>query len=183
MASLFNREPKPKPPLGPYARERIEKEVEHLRKKGSVRHAGDKPRNSRAGWIVVLLFGALLWLFFMDPVLHGYHRDEAERVYLYLHHFGSERKAHELLATGIFSPSEIEQLDRRSGSFQDYYSDPGAGDRAADAIIQYLQGVTDLQNGSYDKLGPVGKLRYQLFIRFGIHPPTQWAFLNPSVHD
>ncbi len=79
-------------------------------------------------------------------------------------------------------PERIALLNQRSGAFQDYYPGPGEGNRAADSVIRYLQGVTDLRNGDYEKLNWVGKIRYQLFVRFGLHPPTRWKLLDPAIN-
>lgn len=184
MASPFNKIPGDKPPLGPYSRERIAPEIDHLRHRGTVRRADGKTSGGfRGAGFIILVVLIFLGLFFMDPVLHAWHRGEAVRDYLYLHHFGSEPKARQLLATGIFSPAEIELLNRRQGSFQNYYSGPGHASRAADSIIRYLQGVSALQAGAYDRLNTLGKIRYQLFVRFGLHPPVSWNVLDPSIGE
>jgi hypothetical protein len=122
-----------------------------------------------------------LSLYFLDLPLHAYFRGEAVRNYLYLHHYGSDRKATELVDTGIFRAEELDLLDRRTGSFQGYYTNPLEASRAADTIIGYLRGVDALQRGEYDKLDPVNKVRYQLFVRFGLLPPTRWGLLDPSI--
>ena len=181
MASLFNKDSGPRPTPGPYARERIEDEVAHLRHKKSVRYAGEKPRGTATAWTITLLIVVLLWLYFMDVPLHAYYRREAVRVYLYLHHYGSEKKAVELLGSGLFTPGEIELLNQRFGSYQNYYPGPLEGAKAADSILDYLHGSAHLQEGDYEALDWVGKLRYQLFVRFGIHPPASWGLLEPSV--
>jgi hypothetical protein len=178
--SLFSKDPSEKPPVSPYAAERIEHEIAHLRKGSSVRDP-KQARRSLAAWLLVLFVLGLLWLFFMDPILHGFKRGEAIRTYLYLHGFGSEQKARALLATGIFTEPEIEQLNRRQGAFQDYFSSPAAAERKSDAIVDYLNGVTNLHASRYEKLDPVGKIRYQLFVRWGLMPPTDWSAFDPSI--
>jgi hypothetical protein len=181
MASLFNKDPEKNAPLDPYARERIEREIDHLSRKRSVRHGEKKPPGYRGAGFLTLVLIVLLGLFFMDPVLHSFRRGDAERAYLYLHHFGSDKKAQELLATGIFTPNEIDLLNQRQGAFHDYYPGPMEGAAAADSIIQYLKGVSNLQRGEYDKLSTLNKLRYQLFFHFGITTPTTWSMLDPVV--
>jgi hypothetical protein len=181
MSSLFNKDSENKAPLDPYSRERIEREIRHLSQRESVRHGGKAGPSYRGAGFVALIVIVLLALFFMDPVLHGYHRGEAIRAYSYLHHYGSEQKARELLATGIFTPNEIDLLNQRQGSFQNYYSGPMEGSAAADAVIRYLNGVANLQRGDYARLGLLNKLRFQLFFHFGITTPTAWPILDPSI--
>jgi hypothetical protein len=181
MSSLFNKDSENKAPLDPYARERIEREIRHLHEKKSVRHGGKDTPGYRGARFIGLVLLVLLVLFFLDPVLHGYYREEAIRVYSYLHHYGSEQKASELLDTGIFTPNEIELLNQRQGSFQNYYSSPLEGAVAADTIIQYVKGVEELQRGDYAKLSRLNKLRYLLFFHFGLTTPTDLSFLDPTI--
>ena len=183
MASPFDWDSKAKPPLDPYARERIDDEIAHLRKRGTVRHTDGRTHGLRAAWPALLVMCALLWLFFMDPVLHAFRRQEAIRTYLYLHQLGNDRKAQQLLDTGIFAPTEVQVLNLRQGPFQTYYSGPSAADQSVDSIIEYLKGVSNLRAGAYDTLSVVGKLRYQLFVRWGILPPEILNLLEPSIHE
>jgi hypothetical protein len=180
MASLFGNDPGKRPPLSAYAPERIEREVSHLSKKGSVRHMRETRRSGLA-WLITLVVIVFLWLFFMDTVLHSFARSDAIRTYLYLHNYGSDKKALELARTGMFTPNEIEILNRRPGSFQDYFVNSHAADQSADSIIRYMQSLSDLRTGQYAKLGIVGKIRYQLFVRFGLIPPEKWSLFEPSV--
>jgi hypothetical protein len=180
MASIFSREPGDKKPLDPFARERIEREIGHLKKRAPVRDAREQSR--RVGiWVTTLVVLALLGLFFMDPVAHSWERGDAIHAYLYLHNFGKEDKAQAIAASGIFTASEIDLLNHRQGSFQDYYSSPAAAAATADSIVAYMKGVADLHAQRYDRLDLLGKIRYQLFIRWGIDPPTEWDMLNPAV--
>jgi hypothetical protein len=181
MASIFNKDPSKRPPLPAYARERIAPEIEHLKKKTSVRDAKQQRRTAGV-WTLVLLVLGLLWLFFMDPVLHSFKRSDAIRDYLYLHGFGSDAKAQALAETGIFSPPELEILNRKLGAFQDYYATPADADRQADQIIHYMKGVAALRDGEYEKLDDVGKVRYNLFVRFGLIPPASWNVIDPAVN-
>jgi hypothetical protein len=162
--------------------ERIQRETSHLQKRKSVRDGRDiKP--TKTPWLWILLALGLLWLFFMDPVLHSFKRSDAIRDYLYLHNCGSDQKAAELAASGILRPNEVEILNRRVGSFQDYYANAAAASSAADSIIAYMTGVNNLHTGKVDQLDWLGKIRYWLFIRWGISPPTQLAIFEPSVID
>ncbi len=181
MSSIFNKDPGRKTPLPAYAKERIEGEIGHLKKRTSVRDAKQKKRTF-AAWLLTLVVLGLLWLFFMDPVLRGLKRSEAIRDYLYLHNFGSDAKAQALAGSGYFAPTEIEVLNRRQGSFQDYYASPGAADREADALIAYVKGVDALHRSDYPRLDLVNKVRYQLFVRFGLMPPTDWAPFDPAIN-
>jgi hypothetical protein len=180
--SLFKRNSLDRKPLSPYSPERIEHEIAHLRNRGSVRDPNARKR-SPITWLITLAVLGLLWLYFMDPVLHSFRRGDAIHAYLYLHNFGSERKAQALADSGIFTAGEVQRLNHRQGSFQDYYSGPDAAERSANSVISYLQGVSDLQNGRYANLDFLGKVRYQLFVRFGILPPIQWAVFDPSIEN
>jgi hypothetical protein len=180
MASLFSKDPTARAVLPPYSLERIEREIAHLRQSSSVRHkAGEKYTMAR--WASSIAVCALLMLYFMDPFLYAYHKGDAIRTYLYLHNHGSEDKAQVLLSTKIFSTSEIEVLNHRQGSFQDYYSTPTEAGKSADSIVDYMNGLYYLRMGQYDQLDPIGKLRYLLFFRTGLTPPTDWSGLTPSV--
>ncbi|MDB4793523.1 hypothetical protein OAG63_00745 [Methylacidiphilales bacterium] len=166
--------------MPPYAPERIEKEVAHLKKLYPSRY---KRRGVPVTRIIsCLVLGLLLGLYFMDPFLYAFHKSEAIRAYLYLHHYGSDQEAQALLATRIFSDSEIRALDSRYGSFQDYFASPAQADQTANTIVNYLNGVTYLHLGKYDQLDSVGKLRYFFFFRTGLLPPTDWSFLTPTAN-
>ena len=180
MASIFSREPNDKKPLDPFARERIASEIDHLKKPKSVRNA--REQSQRLGvWVSVLVLLVLLGLFFMDPVVFSWKRGDAIHAYLYLHNYGKEDKAQAIAATGIFTTSDINALNHRQGSFQDYFPTPAAAADSADSIVAYMKGVTDLHARRYDRLDILGKIRYQLFVRWGLDPPTQWDMINPSV--
>jgi hypothetical protein len=181
MPSIFNRDPgDPKQPSA-YARDRIEAEIAHLKKRKPVRDARQTSQMLGA-WVSVLLVLALFVLFFMDPVLHSIKRGDAIHAYLYLHGYGSDAKAQALAATGILTANEVDLLNHRQGAFQDLFPSPGAADAAADDVIRYMKGVENLHSGHDDRLDWLGKIRYQLFMRWGLSPPTEWDFLNPSVN-
>jgi hypothetical protein len=180
MASLFSKDPTAPVLLPPYALERIEREIAHLRKSSSVRHKpGEKLTVARVASSVAIC--TLLCLYFMDPFLYAYHKGDAIRTYLYLHNHGSDEKAQALLSTRIFSNSEIDVLNHRDGTFQDYFSSPMQAEQSADSIVNYMNGLYYLRMGQYDSLDPIGKLRYLLFFRTGLLPPTDWSALTPSV--
>jgi hypothetical protein len=178
--SLFHKNSPEEPSPTPY--ELIEPEIVHLKKGYSIRH-GPKAKKRTPPWLVILAFCGLTWLYLMDPVLHAWYKGEAIRAYLYLHNYGSGPLAENLVATRIFTPDEVDTLNHRQGSFQDYYSSPGAADQEADVIINYLADVRLLHAGKYETLDPVGRMRYALFIYPGIVLPTQWSVLDPSVGD
>jgi hypothetical protein len=164
----------------PYRRDLIEKEIAHLKKGRSVRTTGDDARAfSRTLMIAIIL--AAVWIYVMDPLLFAYHRGDAIRAYLYLHNYGNDRKAAELAQSGYFSEYERQVLDKRIGSFQDYFVGTEAAGKTADSLIGYLQGVRDLHNDHYATLTPLNKLRYVLFVKTGLNPPVRWEFLNPSI--
>ncbi len=180
MASIFSREPDDKKPLDPYSRERIEKEIEHLKKKRGTRDAGEQ--NRKLGiWVTVLAILALLVLFFMDPVVYSWERGNAINAYLYLHNFGREEKAQALANCGILSRSDVDTLNHRQGSFQDFFPTPKAAADTADGIVRYMKGAEDLRERHYDKLDVLGKIRYQLFVRWGLVPPSSFDMINPST--
>jgi len=182
MASLFTKDPTARAPLPPYSFERIEREIAHLRKSGSIRSKpGENLTVTRMVSFIAIC--ALLWLYFMDPFLYAYHKGDAIRTYLYLSHYGGEQKAQALVATRIFTASEIRALNHRQGSFQDYFSSPAQADQTADSIMNYMNGLYYLQMGDYDALDPIGKLRYLLFIKTGLLPPTDWSGLTPTVEN
>ena len=182
MASLFSKDPGERKPLSTYAPERIEGEVAHLKKRGSVRDAKET-RRTLGIWVSILAVAALVWLFCMDPLLYSFKRGDAIHAYLYLHSFGSEAKATAVAATGIITPNEVTYLNQRQGTFQDYFPTPARAAEVADSVIGYMKGVTDLHSGRYDRLDRIGKLRYQLFVRWGLHPPIHWDFLDPSPSE
>ncbi|MCE0484600.1 MAG: hypothetical protein LV479_10225 [Methylacidiphilales bacterium] len=177
MASLFDKDPSSERPLT--NREKIESEVAHLRKRSSVREGPGARARKSAPYFITLVVCGVLWLYLMDPVLYAYHKTEAIRTYLYLHNYGSQSKIDELLATHMFTAEEIVSLDHRTGSFQEYFPSPHDAEQKADAILNYIQSVRDLHAGKYDKLDTLGKIRFVLFIKFGIPVPTVWGPLNP----
>lgn len=163
----------------PTPHELIEPEIVHLKKGYSIRH-GKKMERRAPPWVVVLGFMGLAWLYLMDPIVHAWYKGEAMRTYLYLRSYGSTQQANRL-ATCIFSPEEVAVLNDRQGSFRDYYSTPQAAERQANDIIEYEQNVKLLHAGKYQKLDPVGRMRYLLFIRTNLVLPISWDFLDPSV--
>jgi hypothetical protein len=176
--SLFHKDT-PRGPA-PTPLELIEPEIVHLKKGYSVRH-GPQAKKKTPPWLIILALCGLVWLYIMDPVLHAWYKGEAIQTYLYLHSFGAGHLADDLIATQIISPVEVEALNRRQGTFQNYYASPEAANREARAIIHYLADVRLLHDGKYQQLNPVGRMRYLFFIRTGIIPPTEWSILDPSV--
>jgi hypothetical protein len=178
--SLFQRKPEG-PSAPPTPHELIEREIGHLKKKKLARY-GDNPRKMSL-WLLVAVACALVWLYIQDPVEHAWYKGEAIKAYLYLHNYGAGKEADELAASGILQPEEITQLNQRHDSFQDYYPTPQAAARSALTIVSYMASVKELHAGRYENLDPLGRLRYALFVRFGIVPPTDWPFLDPGVNQ
>jgi len=179
--SLFHKdtpEEKPPPP-NPYAL--IEQEIGHLKKGPSVRH-GAKGKNRAPTWLIVIAFCGLAWLYLMDPIYHAWYKGDAIQAYLYLRSFGSSSDLAALAASQILSPEDLDNLNHRSGSFQDYYASPDAAKKNAQKIIDYMAKVRLLHDGQYQQLDPVGRMRYAIFIKFGIVLPRQWEFLDPAVN-
>jgi hypothetical protein len=180
MESLFEKDPAERAPLTPY--EQIQAEITHLQKKTSVREQ-TASRNKMAITFTVLVFCTLIGLYIMDPFFYALHKTEAIRTYLYLHNYDSGSQVDALIASHIFSEDEIAALNRQQGSFQDYYASPAEAEREAKTIVSYIQGLHDLRAGQYDQLDPIGKVRFVLFIRSGLEPPTSWKFLNPTIAE
>jgi len=178
--SLFQRNPPEDRPSTPY--ELIEPEIVHLKKGTSVRH-GPRAQRKSSPWLIILGFCGLVLLYVLDPFLHAWYKGEAVRTYLYLHNYGAGPLADNLVATHILSEDEVNVLNHRQGSFQDYYASPDAANQEAQTIIDYVNGVKLLHAGKYQHLNPVGRLRYLIFIRMGLNPPTDWTSLDPSVSD
>jgi hypothetical protein len=179
MESLFDKG-SPEGRRAPTPHELIEPEIVHLKKGYSIRH-GEKKRSHTPSWLVVLGFCGLAWLYLMDPFIFAWYKGEAVRTYLYLHNYGTGPLAESLAVSGIFTPDEVITLNHRQGSYQDYYASPQEASSQAESIIAYLNNVHLLHTGKYQKLDPVGRMRYLLFIRTGIVVPTMWTFLNPSI--
>lgn len=179
MASLFDKDSGVDRPLT--NDERIAPEVAHLKKSTSVRHGPGAATRTSLPYLITLLVCALLWLYGMDPVLYAWHRNDAIKIYVYLHNYGSQAKINALLATHIFTHDEISTLDARQGSFQGYFTSATEAEDQADSIVKYIQSVQDLHDGKYDQLDTLGKIRYVLFIKPGLYVPTSWNALNPAV--
>jgi len=176
---LFQRKTETAPaPITPH--DLIEKEVAHL-KKGTTARYGDQPARKMSSWLIVLAVGALLWLYLMDPIEHAWYKGEAMHTYRYLHNYGAGKDFSELAASGILKPEELHQLDLSTQTDKDYYDTPATAARTAQTIIAYMASVKQLHAGTYANLDALGRVRYTLFVRFGIIPPTAWNFLDPSV--
>lgn len=172
--------PNPSTKPAPFARELIEKEIEHLKKGKSVRQARDS-RRSRLGAFICGAAFILVGLWGLDPVLYSYNRGEAIHAYLYLHNYGDDHKAAALAACGLLTPDEVHKLNVREGKFQDYFNGTAPAEEKAVALIRYMDGVHALHENRYDALTPLNKLRYILFIKTGLTPPIQWDCLDSSI--
>jgi hypothetical protein len=179
--SLFQKK-YPEGPSPPTPYELIEPEIVHLKKGYSIRH-GPRAKPRTPPWLLVLAFCGLAWLYLMDPILHSWYKGEAIRSYLYLHNYDTGPLANELAASQILAPDEIAVLNHRQGSFQDYYASLDDAKNQAKVIIKYMTDVSLLHSGRYQKLGPIERMRYLLFIRTGLILPTDWSFLDPSVGE
>jgi len=177
MDSIFRRVPAPRPKT---AEELIAPEVGHLKKKGVTARDG-KYKSRVTSWIFTIAICALLALYFMDPFLYALHKTEAIRAYLYLHSSGAEASAQELAASGIFTDNEIAALNKRDGSFVDYFSSTTDAELSADAVVRYMSSMRSVRVGPYETLDPIGKLRYLLFTRSGLEPPITWTGLSPEI--
>jgi hypothetical protein len=177
--SLFQRNlPEQPPPPNPY--ELIGPEIEHLRQATDVRH-GPKAKGRTTPWTIVLGLCVVAGLYVMDPIMRAWYKGEAIQTYLYLHNYGSTEQADHLLTAQLLSPEEVVVLNHRQGSFQDYYPSPQAAEAQAETITKYMADTRLLHAGKYQQLGPIGRLRYLLFVRWGIYLPDDWQFLDPTL--
>ena len=180
MESIFSKVPPAKPPS---IYDKIGAEITHIKKgqTGTAREGSDAGTKTGA-WLATIAMGLLIVLFFMDPFLFAMHKSDAIRAYVYLHNYDSASNTDALVATHIFSDDEIAAMNAQHGSFQNYFPSPAAAQQKAAAIVSYVNGLHDLRYGRYEDLDPIGKLRYLLFVRIGLFPPTYWPGLNPSVY-
>ena len=133
------------------------------------------------GGFICLVLAVLFGLYALDPILFSYNRGDAIRVYLYLHNYGNDQQAQAVAACGLLLPGEVRELNKRQGSFQDYFNGTEAAEKRADSLIRYMNGVHALHENRYAELSPLNKLRYILFVKTGLTPPIRWDFLNSSV--
>jgi hypothetical protein len=178
--SLFQRKPVElgTGPLSPI--QLIEREIDHLKHRASVRD-GKRPTRHRSSWFLTLVLGALVLLYILDPLEHAWYRGEAIRAYLYLHSYGAGRDADLLATCGILRPEEISALDTMHGSYQDSYASPQAAATTAQTIVSYMTQARELHAGHYNRLDWLQRVRYVLFIRTGLIPPQAWDFLDPGL--
>jgi len=177
MSSPANSQPPGQPQ---FDRSLIDKEIDHLKKRQGVRNAQEAKR----GWSKMLVAAAVLaviWLYLMDVFLFSWNRGDAIRVYLYLHNYGDDQKASAVANSGLLTPYEVATLNKRQGSFQDYYNGTGPAEKRAGELIAYMDQVRALHERHYDSLSLVNKVRYGLFMETGLIPPTHWDGLNSSI--
>jgi hypothetical protein len=182
MASIFGKDPSQEPGQSAYARERIEKEIEHLKKPKSTRQGADE-RKTLGIFVCSVIALVLFGLYAMDPFLFSWYKGDAIKDYLYLHNYDTGQKAQALATCGILTPADVQILNQRQGSFQDYYPSLQEADKNADSIIGFMNGLSKLRNGPPDDLDALGKIRYNLFCKWGVIPPKEWSALNPVIKD
>lgn len=177
MESIFSRAlPTPAPTLF----DRLGPELEHLQKVTSVRY-GTMAHKQSYGWAAAIAICSLLALYFMDPFIYAMHKYEAMQAYVYLHNHDSKSYTDALAATRMFSQDELDALNRQKATSADSNMSPREAEDKAATVVAYMKSVRDLHLGRYEGLDPIGKLRYLLFVRTGLIPPTEWSGLNPSV--
>jgi len=178
MASIFSKDPAEEHRASVY--DKIEGEIAHLKKKTGTR---DAPGSTKAvPWIASLVILGFIGLYIMDPFLYAMHRNDAVRAYLYLHNYDGNSSSRDLVASRILSTDEIQVLNQREGSFQDYYASPQAAEQQAASIVQYMNGLRTLHEGPYDHLDRLSWIRYHLFVQTGLQPPISWTFLNSTIN-
>ncbi len=133
-------------------------------------------------WAASIALFFLLALFVMDPFLYAMHKSHAIHAYLYLHNYDSTTATKSLASSGIFTPGEITVMNTQEGSYQNYFTSPQQAEETAASVVDFMKGLHALHYGQYLQLDPIGKLRYLLFVRIGLYPPTTWSGLNPSVY-
>jgi hypothetical protein len=178
--SLFQKNSPEKSTPSPY--DLIGPEIDHLKKGTSVRY-GSKKTSSTPAWAMVIGFIGLAYLYFLDPVVHAWYLGDAVNAYLYLHNFGTTAQTNKLVASGIFTPEEVNVLNRRTGEFNTLYPSPSAANEQSEEIITYMANVHLLHEGKYESLDPIGRMRYLLFIKTGIYLPTEFKFLDPAISE
>jgi len=179
MESLFDKDPTQGPPLSNY--DRIEKEIAHLKKGTSVRTAPGQQGRKIGSWVLISVILAIIGFYVMDPFIYALKKSDAIDIYLYLHNCDGKTSTDALLATQIFSDDEIRALNKRQGSFQDYFSSPQEAEAKAAAIVHFIDGLHNLHANRYDQLSTIDKIRCVLFVRNGLLPPMSWNMLNPTV--
>ena len=177
MESIFNRGTTAHVPT---IFERIGPEIQHLERAATAR---DGSQTSKMGaWTASIALFFLLALFVMDPFLYAMHKSHAIHAYLYLHNYDSASATQSLANSGIFTQGEITVLNTQDGSYQNSFASPEQAEETAASVVEFMKGLHALHYGEYAQLDPIGKLRYLLFVRIGLYPPTAWSGLNPSVY-
>ena len=160
--------------------DQIGPEIQHLQRGNSVRD-GSMSGSKAGAWAASIALFLLLTLFFMDPFLFAMHKSSAIRAYIYLHNYGSAASTEALVSSGIFSHADVNEMNDKRGSYQDYFASAMDAEKTAASAVSFMSGMHDLRYAQPETLDPIGKLRYMLFVRIGLYPPTIWSGLNPSV--
>ena len=163
-----------------FAHELIEKEIEHLKKRKGVRGTTETKR-AKGKLLATLAVLLLLGLYTMDVFVFSYDRGDAMRVYLYLHNYGNDAIAQHVASSGLLTPYEVKVLNRRQGSYQDYFIGTVPAERKAADLIGYMDQVHALHDGKYESLTILNKVRYVLFVKTGLIPPIRWQTLNSPI--
>ena len=84
---------------------------------------------------------------------------------------------------GFWAPEEIETLNHRNGSYQDYYKSPDEATKRANVIIDYMAKVKLLHDDAAKQLDLVNKVRCILFIPVRNPFTDRLDFLDPAVSE
>jgi hypothetical protein len=175
--SIFTRELADPHPPGPY--ERIEPEVRHLASRGKSSWSV-RPKYAVARLLLGATAAILVGLYVLDPFVMAVHKARAMRSYLFLSQYGNAKVVSELVESPVLTDYEVRMLKGRTGQFLDYYVNTTQAEEASRQAIAYVEGIDRLHRHDLSEADLFGKIRYHLFIRWGLIPPRQWRTLNPD---
>ncbi len=177
MSSIFDKQGAVAA-LSPNAQARLTVELADYRNRGKKNVRQVAPPSV---WMLRMILLALVALYFADPFLYALHRAQAIRAYLYIHRYGDTRTLAGLGRSGLLMPTEQRALDNKRGDYRFYFQNPAEAQTAAEAACAYVQSARDLRSARVDRLNGVARLRYFLFVQFGLTPPLEWKALTPKV--
>lgn len=158
--------------------ERIENEVLHLRGHGK---AWNKRRYiAFLRTVLIWALSAAILLFFAEPFIYAYKKEQAIRSYLYLKQYGSPAQVQLIESSPIFTDRDLRTLKTISGDFQSLFSTPKSAQETAAGVIAYSKTLDDVAQGNLTDANLFTRFRYNIFNQWGLVPPVQWRMLNPD---